>query len=930
MNCPRRAVALLIAIVLGGICGIAENWVEDSFEDFGDGTLDGAGQNIYVSRDGSVRTIHRFDLNGDGWIDLLFNGTHDLIGILPSTLATANTATAIQYDPLAVEGALTAASGDLNRDGWQDLVFCPNRQGIQNPRRFVTTIYGGPDGWPASRSNGVLPTYDATDIAVADLNGDQWPDIVSLNAPAWLPGQPEGRIVRTYWGSEHGFILTRFTDQGVNGALALDAADFDADGAGDLAVLLADSKLQIFWGGKENANAASWTSTVVDLPGAGRCITTGDCNEDGRTDLAVGTETDHVYVFSGTGERTWTPPQSVEAFPATHVALGDADNDGHTDLLLTRASIAHAAGGEAIGSGKEDLGQVHVLWGGVDGWTRSRVTTLDVPYATAAASGDLNGDGKNDVAIAVYQGTADNFSGSAAFVFGNGTRTLNAAVPGALVSGATDVLIVPPHNNAPAHAVFSNSQGGHVDERVFLQLFWGNAAGFSLERVFNIPFNSGYEATAADLNADGAADLIALCSGHAGGATAEAMTQLGANIYWGGAAGLDTASPPAVLREYNLYSSNTADLDKDGYLDLVLGAFAPPPDGGPDLLVIYYGAQEGFSRERRVAIPSEGRSSICALADLNGDSWLDIAVTCYVTHCARVFWGGPEGYAADRQQVLEAPSPIELEIADLNADGRLDLIVGSYEDSVAGHHDTGIFIFWGSTDGYREWNAQWLPGLTPLGLTVADWDKDGFLDLFSAHYHGELTREQMPCYLYWGGQKGFETRNRTVFTGDSPSDALAADFDRDGFLDLALACHTRDGDHATDSKVFYNDGHRFAEPRVTKLPTVGPHWIWTEDMGHIANRGWKQTYTSSVHELQSAANTITAEVDATIPEGTTLGIEVRSATSAAALDSATWKPLQDNKASIDPHDRALQYRAVFTSDNGDRYPVLERVTVTVE
>ena len=38
-------------------------WVEDSFEDFADGQLDAAGQNLYVSRDGAVRSIHRFDLN---------------------------------------------------------------------------------------------------------------------------------------------------------------------------------------------------------------------------------------------------------------------------------------------------------------------------------------------------------------------------------------------------------------------------------------------------------------------------------------------------------------------------------------------------------------------------------------------------------------------------------------------------------------------------------------------------------------------------------------------------------------------------------------------------------------------------------------------------------------------------------------------------
>ena len=65
-------------------------WLEDTFEDFVDGTFDASGQNIYVSRDGKIRTINRFDLNEDGWIDLLFPGTHDNYSFIPATLASVS------------------------------------------------------------------------------------------------------------------------------------------------------------------------------------------------------------------------------------------------------------------------------------------------------------------------------------------------------------------------------------------------------------------------------------------------------------------------------------------------------------------------------------------------------------------------------------------------------------------------------------------------------------------------------------------------------------------------------------------------------------------------------------------------------------------------------------------------------------------------
>ncbi|MDE0780861.1 MAG: hypothetical protein OSB67_08935 [Alphaproteobacteria bacterium] len=44
-------------------------WTEDTFDDFADGMLDASGQNLYVSHDGTVRSIGRFDLNDDGWIE---------------------------------------------------------------------------------------------------------------------------------------------------------------------------------------------------------------------------------------------------------------------------------------------------------------------------------------------------------------------------------------------------------------------------------------------------------------------------------------------------------------------------------------------------------------------------------------------------------------------------------------------------------------------------------------------------------------------------------------------------------------------------------------------------------------------------------------------------------------------------------------------
>ncbi|MBI2434259.1 MAG: VCBS repeat-containing protein [Candidatus Hydrogenedentes bacterium] len=920
----RIGQCLVWVFLLIAHAAVAESWVEDTFEDFADGTLDAGGQNIYVAHDGSVRTIHRFDINHDSYIDLLLNCTHDLIGILPSTVGWVTPALEVRHAPLAVEGSLAVAQGDLNRDGFTDLVFCPNRQGIQNPRRFVTIIYGGADGWPASRSNGVLPVSDATAVAVCDLNHDKWPDIAALNGLAWLPGQSDGRIVRVFWGGEHGYLLSNYYDFGVKNALDMTGGDLDEDGAGDLAILTADHTVEVVLRVTGNHR----DSTAVVLPGSdAQCLATADVNDDGQLDLVLGASGAHVYMVAGKPGPLWEEPVTLDAPTASQVTAGDLDQDGHCDLVLTQVAIAHASGGEATGADKDKAGHVSVLWGSADGFDKQRGTQLRVPHATATATaaGDLDADGRTDLVVAVYQG-GETFSVDAPNFFGNGSHNLAPDQRGIPVSAATDVMIVPAEKGLPARAVFCNSAGGTVNERVPSYLYYGGADGFSEARRVLIPFVSGYEASAADLNLDGWTDVIAMCSGHLGPG-AQSLVELGANIFWGKRDGIDITEKPAVLREYNLFSSNVADFDKNGYLDLALGAFDPPPSGGPDVLALYYGGKDGYNAERRVALPSPGRSAICVVADFNRDAWLDIAVTSYNTDLIRIFWGGTEGFSEARQAQLSAPQPIELETADLNADGFLDLIAGSYNDKVALHFDTGSLLFWGAEDGFHEWNAQWLPGNAPVGTTVADFDADGYLDIFSSHYHGDLTRENLPSYLYWGSAAGFDTRTRTTLVCDSPSDGLAADFDQDGKLDLAVSCHTRDGNHAANSKVFYNDGNRFANPRVTLLPAVGPHWMWTEDIGHIYDRGWEQTYASSIHTWNKnhAGGILSAEAD--VPQGATLLFEVCSATGADELEKATWNPVEGNAFKVASGDRAMQYRAVFRSDNGDRFAVLHRVAV---
>ena len=156
------------------------------------------------------------------------------------------------------------------------------------------------------------------------------------------------------------------------------------------------------------------------------------------------------------------------------------------------------------------------------------------------------------------------------------------------------------------------------------------------------------------------------------------------------------------------------------------------------------------------------------------------------------------------------------------------------------------------------------------------------------------------------------------------------DFNRDGKIDLAVVCHAQDGQHTTFSKIFYNDGKRFENPKVTQLPTTGPHWMWQEDMGHVYHRRWEQTYRSSMFQWNGPAKGGEVSLHIDRPEGTGLSLAIRSAAIESKLDRQPWQQAHSGNFSLDPKDRCLQYLATFKSDNGDRYPILDRVEITLD
>ena len=175
---------------------------------------------------------------------------------------------------------------------------------------------------------------------------------------------------------------------------------------------------------------------------------------------------------------------------------------------------------------------------------------------------------------------------------------------------------------------------------------------------------------------------------------------------------------------------------------------------------------------------------------------------------------------------------------------------------------------------------------------------------------------------------------------DSGSGALALDFNRDGWLDLSVACHARpNGDHRANSFLFFGGPEGFSDYRRIKLPTEGSHDITHVDAGHIYHRRFEIAWTSGIHETTIPVEVTAINWSADTPHGSWLRFQLRLSADRDALDRAVWQGPNGPASFFDAPGhlaaspgtgRFMQYRAMFMSRDGSNYPLLREVVLELK
>lgn len=476
-------------------------------------------------------------------------------------------------------------------------------------------------------------------------------------------------------------------------------ADFNGDGRADIVTIANTSpgfpaSISVSLGNGDKTFQAPTSYAVGTL--APTQVLVGDVNGDGRLDLVVPGA--NIYTLLGNGDGTFQPPVQSAANVSSQLARGDFNGDGKPDLAGISVQLNSFTGALVSAS-------LEIYQGNDDGTFNSPTFTPLGTRVHSIAAGDINGDGKLDVAVASQAwnptlpvtGTPTILTSSVSVLQGNGDGTFQAPVSYAADS---TVLNMPaggvPHFTDVGDVAMGDFTGdGHTDIAVVnnldapqYRIVLGNALlgqpggtafnGFTAEvgsvsvlagngdGTFQAPRNSPTGASPAkllmtDFNGDGVPDLgvsadsgVSVMLGQGDGTFQLPMSFRG-NVP---ISALQSARVSFVVGDFN--SDGRPDIaEKDGFILI----------GNGD------GSFQGISQQDVGSAPTSQ-----TIGDFNGDGIPDLAVTSDTDGWVNVFLIQKGGLAPSPPVRIGSPfgfEPSGVAVGDFNGDGKLDLAVAN-------------------------------------------------------------------------------------------------------------------------------------------------------------------------------------------------------------------------------------------------------------
>jgi hypothetical protein len=239
----------------------------------------------------------------------------------------------------------------------------------------------------------------------------------------------------------------------------------------------------------------------------------------------------------------------------------------------------------------------------------------------------------------------------------------------------------------------------------------------------------------------------------------------------------------------------------------------------------------------KVLLTGLQRPAETVVADLNGDGRNDLLVCGFGNYLGRLSWFEQTVEGGYNEHVLlDVPGAIRAVVRDVDRDGRLDLVV------LMAQGNEGLFLF--TNQGRGEFSVRPLlrfhPAFGSTGFEWVDMNGDGFPDVVLTN--GDNGEYPSPFKRYHGvriylNDGNYNFTEAWFYPLNGAFKALARDFDGDGDLDLAVISFFPDYSQPLETGFVYlrRDGPMKFSAQTFPEATVG-RWL-TMDAGDVDGDG---------------------------------------------------------------------------------------------
>lgn len=702
-----------------------------------------------------------------------------------------------------------AAAGDVNGDGKLDLVMANQCASNNCSNGVVSVLLGNGDGTYQTPVT-YATTGEAEAVALADVNGDGKLDVVVV-----VPCNSDcsSGVVNVLLGNGDGTFQSAVSySTGGAEAYSLVVADVNGDSKPDLLVVeecsssssCSNGLLSVLLG---NGDGTFQAATTYSAGGPSpQAIAAADLNGDGKIDVALASGCNNnscdnglVSVLLGNGDGTFQGATGYSAVGqgTNSIVIGDVNGDGHPDIVVSNNCNSNSSCTN---------GSFAVLLGNGDGTFQSGLQYNSGGwYPQSLALGDLNADGKLDIAVSNECGSNyDCQNGGSATVFlGNGDGTFQQSASYATGSDNFD------EEEGPAYStVFMADANGDGKPDVFItsscsgnsfscvtgsvSVFLGYGNGTLDGAVLYQPLGvSPFGIATADVNGDGKPDLL----------IAEACQDSSCN---NGAVSVLLGNGDGTFQTGGIFSSGgsnalwiaTGDVNGDGKTDVVVtNECASNSNCSQGSVAVSLGNGDGtFQNPINYAATSDGQT--VTLADVNGDGKLDIILAdeCSDSNCdagaVSIMLGNGDGSFQSAVSYNSGGTwTLGAAVGDVNGDGKPDVVVSNECLSQSNCPNGLVSVLLGNGDGTFQTAVTYNSGgLYANAVQLADMNNDGNLDIVVQNYcanSNNCSNGAMSVLLGNGDGTFQPASSSNIPQGGGWETIVVGDFNGDHKLDVA-------------------------------------------------------------------------------------------------------------------------------------------------